>query len=199
MALRCAALAAALALAGAHEGEALVDFLARFINLPQTTDGPEQLWVNYGRTPDQLVFTWLTADLTAGSSVQYGFQPGQNNFQAQGNSSTYTYGNYTSGLIHRVTVSGLPFNTTIYYMVGSSAASGYSAEYSVTTSPGVGPSLFPFNFALIGDAGQTNNTNDTFAHVLANPSLNAVLMPGDLSYAVSALCLVAASPHCNRT
>ncbi len=152
-----------------------------FINLPRVTDGPEQLWVNRGPSTDSLVFTWLTAS-SASSIVSYGLSPNTYTTNATGNASSYTFGNYTSGLIHRVTASGLPLASTVYYIVGD-ASNGWSQEYAVRTSPGVGPSVVPYSFGLIGDLGQTNYSQDTVNHVINNTALNSVLMPGDLSYA----------------
>jgi len=39
----------------------------------------------------------------------------------------------------------------------------------------------PYTFALIGDLGQTNNSQATVAHVLADASMGMTLLIGDLS------------------
>jgi hypothetical protein len=65
--------------------------------------GPEQLWINYGATYDAMTFGWLTSNMTAGSTVQYGTASGKYTNSASGNATFYKYSaSYTSGLIHHV-------------------------------------------------------------------------------------------------
>lgn len=77
--------------------------------------GPEQFWINYGSSPDQMVIGWVTSDMGAASTVQYGTTSGSYTKTATGNATFYKYSaRYTSGLIHHVTLSGLA-PKTVYY------------------------------------------------------------------------------------
>ena len=97
--------------------------------------------------------------------------------------SNYTFDllftTYTSPFLHHVEVSGFTLNTLYYYRVGSSA--GWSQIFTVTSHPGVGPDI-PFYFGVIGDLGQTANSNETVQHMLAQPRIQCILHAGDLSY-----------------
>ncbi|KAL0338873.1 UNVERIFIED_CONTAM: Purple acid phosphatase 6 [Sesamum angustifolium] len=55
-------------------------------------------------------------------------------------------------------------------------------RFSFTTPPKVGPDV-PYTFGVIGDLGQTYDSNQTFEHYVANPKGKAMLFVGDLSYA----------------
>ena len=100
---------------------------------------PEQLWINFGSTPDSMVIGWLTANMSAASVVEYGTASGVYTNSATGNATFYVYGpKYTSGLIHHVRLSGLSPNTQYFYRAGSAAVPGWSAEYSFMSNPGVG-------------------------------------------------------------
>ncbi|KAK1283523.1 Purple acid phosphatase 2 [Acorus calamus] len=57
-----------------------------------------------------------------------------------------------------------------------------SRQFSFKTPPAVGPDV-PYTFDIIGDLGQTYNSNETLSHYLANQRGQAVLFVGDLSYA----------------
>ena len=144
---------------------------------------PEQLWVSYGPTPDSLAVRWLTADRSAPSSLAWGLTASGLTTSASGTSESYTYGVYSSNLIHTVNIQGFPLNTTIFYRVGDSAT-GYSAVYSVTINPGVGagPAFYPFTTAFVADVGESASANDTIAHVLAAAqTVNFVVINGDIS------------------
>ena len=147
--------------------------------------GPEQLWINYGATPDVMAVRWLTADKSAPSVLLWGLSSSSLTSSASGSSETYTYGQYTSPLIHNVNITGLPLNTTIFYQVGD-AATGVSAIYSFTSHPGVGsgPSFYPYVTAFVADVGEAASANDTISHVLAAKDLiDSVVINGDISYA----------------
>lgn len=130
------------------------------------------------------VVGWLTSDMTAGSSVQFGTSPGAYTGSATGTADSYTFGSlYTSGLIHHVALTGLKPATRYYYIAGS--ASAWSAEASFVSSPGVGPDI-PHTFAVIADIGENANANATVTRLLtafAAGQLNSGLLSGDISYA----------------
>ena len=141
--------------------------------------GPEQFWINLGATPDVMVVGWVTADMTAPSTVAYGTSSGAYTHTATGNASFYKYSSkYTSGLIHHVPLAGLAPATVYYYKVA-----GASAEYSFTSSPGVGP-IFPYTIGTFADIGENIDADMTVQHMLAGAKgIDSYLLNGDLSYA----------------
>jgi hypothetical protein len=146
--------------------------------------GPEQLWVALGATPDAVALSWLTNATGAQSLVRWGLASGALANKATGAAGKpFVCGSYTSGAVHIVNVSGLPLATRIFYTVGDDAT-GVSSERSFVTSPGARAS-YPYVFGIMGDPGQTNNSNATFNHLASNPQINSVFIPGDLSYADS--------------
>lgn len=126
----------------------------------------EQFFVNFYDFPDELVVSWASGSSEA--TVEYGTTPSLGS-TATGNSTRYTFHlNYTSPYIHHAVLSGLATKTTYFYRVGG-ADCGFSSVFSVTTHPGVGAGVVPLKFAIIGDLGQTNNSNATLAHIAASP------------------------------
>ena len=69
-----------------------------------------------------------------------------------------------------------------YYQCGDFAVDATSGTLNFRTLPKVGNHL-PIHFAVIGDLGQTNDSESTLNHVLTNKNLQMVLHAGDLSYA----------------
>ena len=145
--------------------------------------GPEQLWVALGRAPDSVAVSWLTNSSGAQSVVRWSLKSGDPspNVASGPAGKSFVCGAYTSGAVHIVNLTGLPLATRIFYSVGD-AATGASSERSFVTSPGAGPS-YPYVFGVMGDPGQTANSNATFSHLAASPQINSVFIPGDLSYA----------------
>ena len=144
--------------------------------------GPEQLWVALGRAPDRVAISWLTNATGAQSLVRWGLASGALGKSVSGAAGKpFVCGAYTSGAVHTVNVSGLPLATRIFYTVGDDAT-GVSSERSFVTSPGAGAS-YPYVFGVMGDPGQTINSNSTFNHLAANPAIGSVFITGDLSYA----------------
>ncbi|RZR92224.1 hypothetical protein BHM03_00020474 [Ensete ventricosum] len=70
-------------------------------------------------------------------------------------------------------------DTKYYYAVGI----GHTIrKFWFTTPPEVGPDV-PYTFGLIGDLGQSHDSNVTLTHYESNPKAQTVLFVGDLSYA----------------
>ena len=141
--------------------------------------GPEQFWLSYGATPDSMLLGWLTADMTAPTTVQYGTSSGSYTKTASGNASFYKYSSsYTSGLIHHVPLTGLAPATVYYYLVA-----GATQEHSFTSSPGVGQ-IFPYTMGIFADIGENSDADSTVAHMIAGAgSIDSYLLNGDISYA----------------
>lgn len=127
---------------------------------------PEQFFVNYYDTPSQIMISWASSSPEA--TVEFGTSTALG-LTTSGNATRYTFHlNYTSPYIHHVLLTGLQLGTPYFYRVGGPAC-GFSATFNVTTHPGVGTNVTPLRFAIIGDLGQTNNSNATLAHMEASP------------------------------
>ncbi|XP_028079088.1 purple acid phosphatase 5-like [Camellia sinensis] len=87
---------------------------------------------------------------------------------------------YASGYIHHATIKDLTFDTKYFYEVASNEV---TRQFSFTTPPKPGPDV-SYTFGVIGDLGQTADSNRTLEHYMSNPIKGqAVLFAGDLSYA----------------
>lgn len=144
---------------------------------------PGMRWVNYYNSPDQIVISWTTSCSTSDSYVAIGTTPALGTKIAAPTPVTYEFVTYTSPYIYHVVVSNLTLNTRYYYSVGG-PTSGYSEIANFTSHPGVGPSTnYNLTFAIIGDLGQTENSQDTVNHIAASNTVTSVIHVGDLSYA----------------
>ncbi|KZV48951.1 Purple acid phosphatase 21 [Dorcoceras hygrometricum] len=122
---------------------------------------------------NQVLVSWITSDKNVESVVVYGKVSGKYDNSSVGQSSSYQYLTYNSGEIHQVKIGPLEPGTLYYYRCG-----GATPEFSFRTPP----SVFPVEFAVVGDLGQTEWTKSTLQHVGAMP-YDVFLLPGDLSYA----------------
>ena len=140
--------------------------------------GPEQYWINYGASPDQMVVGWLTAAVSP-STVQYGTASGAYTQTATGTVDFYKYSSsYTSGQIHHATLTGLKPATVYYYRVA-----GGADEFNFTSSPGVG-AFYPYKIGFFADIGEGANADSTVAHMIAgSASIDSYVLNGDISYA----------------
>ncbi|BBH09355.1 Purple acid phosphatase 5, partial [Prunus dulcis] len=141
--------------------------------VPPGYNAPQQVHITQG---DQLgkavIVSWVTVDEPGSNTVVYWRAKGVKEM-AVGEVTTYKFYNYTSGYIHHTIISNLNFDTKYHYEVGIDHMSGSS----------VGPDV-PYTFGLIGDLGQTYDSNATLTHYELNPQKGqAVLFVGDLSYA----------------
>ncbi|KAJ1264754.1 hypothetical protein BS78_08G025700 [Paspalum vaginatum] len=133
---------------------------------------PQQVHVSMAG-PDKMRVSWIT-DGDAPATVEYGTAPGQYTRSATGTTTTYSYVLYRSGRIHHAVVGPLQPGTTYYYRCSGSTA----RDFSFRTPP----ATLPFKFVIVGDLGQTGWTDSTLKHVAA-ADYDALLLPGDLSYA----------------
>ncbi|KAJ4819468.1 Purple acid phosphatase [Rhynchospora pubera] len=116
---------------------------------------------------------YITIDSSIPSKVEYGKVSSKYNAVATGDSSQYTYFDYTSGKIHNVKIGPLEPDTLYYYRCG-----GVGNEFSFKTAP----ASLPIVFAVVGDLGQTEDTASTLKHI-SKSKYDMLLLPGDLSYA----------------
>ncbi|KAF7061739.1 hypothetical protein CFC21_068408 [Triticum aestivum] len=192
---RLALLALAVALAAAaattgHAGvtsayrrklEATADmpFDADVFRVPPGYNAPQQVHITLGdQTGTAMTVSWVTASELGNGTVRYGPSPDKMEMTAQGTHTRYDYFNYTSGFIHHCVLRNLKHGVKYYYAMGF----GHTVRtFSFTAPPKPGPDV-PFKFGLIGDLGQTFDSNSTLSHYEANGG-DAVLFVGDLSYA----------------
>ncbi|KAL3614034.1 prolyl aminopeptidase [Castilleja foliolosa] len=148
---------------------------------PPGYNAPQQVHITQGDHKGKAVIvSWVTPDEPGSSIVQFWAENSNQKHQAKGRVKTYKYYNYTSGYIHHCTIRNLNYNTKYYYEVGTGKT---TRTFWFTTPPEVGPDV-PYTFGLIGDLGQTYDSNETLTHYEKNPVKGqAVLFVGDLSYA----------------
>ena len=162
-----------------------------------SADAPSQLWLNYGPTPDTMVVTWTSSNLT---DHVYWAPVSGGPYAASDDPELLTYSSppvegiqddvYTSGLIHRVTLTGLVPGTRAYYRIG--APDAWTAERSFLAHPGVGPSV-PMKMLLLADMdyscfdGKRCNPEAVVARLSTPGVLDDVtggaVFAGDLAYA----------------
>lgn len=141
-----------------------------------------QIHINQGKDPTQMIVSWITTSFSSASQVTYGTLSSSLSSVATGNYTSYTAGSYKSGAIHHVTITGLKPDTTYFYQCGDTSANQLSGILSFKTLPAVG-SKATFSLGIIGDLGNTVDSQTTVNHILSNGDINMVLHAGDLSYA----------------
>ncbi|KAG7971798.1 hypothetical protein I3843_07G152800 [Carya illinoinensis] len=149
--------------------------------VPPGYNAPQQVHITQGDHEGKgVIVSWVTPDEPGSSTVLYWAENSQRKSRADGFIRTYKYVNYTSGYIHHCTINNLEFDTKYYYEVG---IGNTTRQFWFRTPPSVGPDV-PYTFGLIGDLGQTHDSNRTLTHYELNPTKGQmVLFVGDLSYA----------------
>ncbi|CAN0906507.1 Purple acid phosphatase 2 [Linum grandiflorum] len=150
--------------------------------LPHGYNAPQQVHITQGDHQGKgILVSWVTPDEPGSNTVHYWAEGSNQKTHAQGIVVKYKYINYTSGYIHHCTINNLEFDTKYYYEVGIGGNS--TRQFYFTTPPKPGPDV-PYTFGLIGDLGQTPDSNRTIDHYLSNPRKpKTLLFVGDLSYA----------------
>ncbi|KAJ4966258.1 hypothetical protein NE237_018107 [Protea cynaroides] len=149
--------------------------------VPPGYNAPQQVHITQGDHVGQaMIVSWVTPDEPGSSLVTYWPKKSKEKYVAEGYYLTYNYYNYTSGFIHHCTIPNLKYNTKYYYEVGDG---NVTRKFWFRTAPPVGPDV-PYTFGLIGDLGQTYDSNKTLTHYEQSPLKGkTVLYVGDLSYA----------------
>ncbi|KAM7272174.1 hypothetical protein ACFE04_026837 [Oxalis oulophora] len=149
--------------------------------VPPGYNAPQQVHITQGDHDGRgVIVSWITPDEPGSNIVRYWPENGNLKYNATGLLLRYTYYNYTSGYIHQCTITHLEFDTKYYYEIGIGNS---QRQFWFVTPPAVGPDV-PYTFGLIGDLGQTYDSNKTLTHYEFNPVKGqAVLFVGDLSYA----------------
>ncbi|KAK4757221.1 hypothetical protein SAY87_007348 [Trapa incisa] len=147
--------------------------------VPDGYNAPQQVHITQGDLVGKAVIvSWVTVDEPGSSVVLYWSDGSHRKKEAKGKYETYKFYNYTSGFIHHCTVCNLEHDKKYYYEVGI----GHTVRtFWFVTPPAVGPDT-PYTFGLMGDLGQTYDSNTTLAHYERNPQNGkTVLFVGDLS------------------
>ncbi|KAJ8763371.1 hypothetical protein K2173_002254 [Erythroxylum novogranatense] len=149
--------------------------------VPAGYNAPQQVHITQGDHEGKAVIvSWVTQDKPGSSKVHYWSEGSNHKKTAKGKHYTYKFFNYTSGYIHHATIKNLKHDTKYYYEVGISHT---KRQFWFTTPAAVGPDV-PYTFGLIGDLGQTFDSNRTLTHYENSPQKGqTVLFVGDLSYA----------------
>ncbi|KAJ3696101.1 hypothetical protein LUZ60_001478 [Juncus effusus] len=150
--------------------------------VPAGFNAPQQVHITQGdHNGTAMIISWVTPTEPGSSTVLYGTSPKKLDRKAEGKYTQYKYYNYTSGYIHHCTIRHLKYDTKYYYAVGIGQRQTVR-QFWFKTPPQVGPDV-PYTFGLIGDLGQTYDSNRTLSHYESNGNGEAVLYVGDLSYA----------------
>ncbi|PKI35196.1 purple acid phosphatase 2-like [Punica granatum] len=149
--------------------------------VPPGYNAPQQVHITQGDYVGKgVIVSWITPDEPGSNTVLYWAENSTAKSQAEGIVVTYKYYNYTSGYIHHCTIDNLEYDTKYYYEVG---IGNTTRTFWFITPPGIGPDI-PYKFGLIGDLGQTYDSNRTLTHYELNPAKGqTMLFVGDLSYA----------------
>ncbi|KGN62641.1 purple acid phosphatase 2 [Cucumis sativus] len=148
---------------------------------PPGKNAPQQVHITQGDSEGKsVIISWVTPDKPGSNRVVYWAENSGIRNHAEGYFTSYKYFNYTSGYIHHCTIENLEYDTKYFYVIGFGSL---SRRFWFTTPPKVGPDV-PYTFGLIGDLGQTYDSNRTLTHYELNPTKGqTVLFLGDLSYA----------------
>uniref|UniRef100_A0A0D6QXJ8 Purple acid phosphatase n=1 Tax=Araucaria cunninghamii TaxID=56994 RepID=A0A0D6QXJ8_ARACU len=147
--------------------------------VPKGYNAPQQVHITQGDLVGKAVIvSWITPSEPGSSTVLYGTQDKKYKYEANGTIIHYQFYNYTSGYIHHCTLKNLKFDTKYFYKIGMG---NKTRKFSFSTPPRPGPDI-PYTFGLIGDLGQSFDSNKTFQHYLKSKG-QTVLYVGDLSYA----------------
>ncbi|XP_002534135.2 purple acid phosphatase 5 [Ricinus communis] len=149
---------------------------------PSEDNAPEQVHITQGdHIGRSVIISWVTPLDRFPNTVTYWAAEGKHKHKHKAHAVTtfYRYYNYTSGYIHHATIKRLQYDTKYFYELGSHKT---ARRFSFTTPPEVGPDV-PYTFGIMGDLGQTSDSNITLEHYVSNPSAQTMLFVGDLSYA----------------
>ncbi|KAK1271855.1 Purple acid phosphatase 2 [Acorus gramineus] len=125
--------------------------------VPHGYNAPQQVHITQGDHEGAgVIVSWVTPSEPGSSVVLYGTAENKRAFHAKGK-----------------------FDTLYFYEVGIGMS---PRQFWFRTPPKPGPDV-PYTFGLIGDLGQSHDSNTTLSHYEANPKGQAVLFVGDLSYA----------------
>ncbi|KAD6794379.1 hypothetical protein E3N88_05275 [Mikania micrantha] len=158
-------------------------FTSDVFSHPPGYNAPQQVHITQGdHVGRAVIVSWVTQHQPGSSTLVYWSDNNTHQkHKATAKITTYKYYNYTSGYIHHCNINNLDFDTKYHYELGSSESR--RRRFWFMTPPAVGPDV-PYTFGIMGDLGQTYDSNVTLSHYEMNPVKGeAVLFVGDLSYA----------------
>ncbi|KAJ8555543.1 hypothetical protein K7X08_013039 [Anisodus acutangulus] len=149
--------------------------------VPPGYNAPQQVYITQGDHEGKgVIVSWTTPDEPGSNAVLYWAENSNVKSSAEGFIVSYKYYNYTSGYIHHCPIKDLEFDAKYYYEVG---IGNTTRQFWFVTPPKPGPDV-PYTFGLIGDLGQTYDSNSTLTHYELSPQKDQTLLfVGDLSYA----------------
>ncbi|KAG5596953.1 hypothetical protein H5410_038185 [Solanum commersonii] len=165
-----------------RKSEASIDIPIEYLPPPPGYNSPEQVHITQGdHIGRSVIVSWVTPLESQSNYVTFWAEGAKHHHKhkAHAKTTSYKYYNYTSGYIHHAIIKRLKYNVTYIYQLGEHNS---TRTFSFTTPPKVGPDV-PYIFGIIGDLGQTFDSNQTLEHYLSNPKGQAMLVVGDLSYA----------------
>ena len=163
----------------------------RFVsNHEEDGKGVFQIHMAQGVDSKSMTISWMTENPNAASTIIYGLDQSDLKYTAisKEEPESYYFSNegvnpdYQSGYFHHVTLSNLHPTTTYYYQLGDFSVGNVSGILSFETLPLPGDHK-PINFAVIGDLGQTQDSQVTMQHTLEEFDSHMILHAGDFSYA----------------
>jgi len=145
-----------------------------------------QVHIAQGKTPESMTVSWVTKS-ERGSTLWYGLNKTNLDMIQNGHETSYKFdypndGVYESGTIHHVELTNLKPSTQYFYICGDSNSDTQSSVFNFTTTSYVG-SFYPATFGVVGDLGQTIDSEQTLNHMSSNKNIQLILHAGDLSYA----------------
>ncbi|KAH7278586.1 hypothetical protein KP509_38G047600 [Ceratopteris richardii] len=147
--------------------------------VPDGFNAPQQVHITQGDLDGRgVIISWVTPSRPGSNTVWYGLEKGKYVKSSEGKFLQYKFYNYTSGFIHHCVIKNLEYNTKYYYRLGEG---GSAREFWFWTPPSVNPDA-AYTFGIIGDLGQTFDSNKTLQHYMEGKG-QTVLFVGDLSYA----------------
>ncbi|XP_058110449.1 purple acid phosphatase 2-like [Magnolia sinica] len=164
---------------GKFEPSIDMPFDSDVFRVPKGYNAPEQVHITQGdHVGRSVIVSWVTPLKPFPNILTYGRLDGKQK-KSKCSITSYKYYNYTSGFIHHCSIHNLEYNTEYFYELGHGNA---TRRFSFTTPPKAGPDV-PYTFGVIGDLGQTFDSNQTLENYLSHPNGQSVLFVGDLSYA----------------
>jgi hypothetical protein len=143
---------------------------------------PEQIHMATGTDSSQMILSFITQEEVASELI---YSPsklspsGDGALKATGEASQYEFGDYKSGYIHKVIITGLTPATSYFYRIGDYDNQG---ELSFTTLPAPGDNR-EVTYGVVGDLGQTKFSASTLKHMISDNRISGIMHAGDLSYA----------------
>ncbi|MCO5562362.1 hypothetical protein L7F22_015988 [Adiantum nelumboides] len=148
--------------------------------VPEGFNAPQQVHITQGDYDGRaVIISWVRPSNQAPHVLSYGLANDTSQFvEVNSNITSYTFANYKSGFIHHCVIKDLMYDTNYTYRIGQGS---YFRQFWFITPPKPGPDV-AYTFGVIGDLGQTYDSQKTFQHYKMSNG-QTVLYLGDLSYA----------------